>query len=560
MHLSGQKEILTATQKQQSEIEKSREEAAAARGEASIKGAEARAEIYAKSGEERARIAAAAAEKARQGVAKETAKQHLVEKFQEFNIVKKTNESDDAYIERAQGIAPEILGGQLAGLHRDYQSTQAQINKLTADSAASYPTRLAEAAWQHAKILIPDSVQKQQLDKLDPVRRETAIALLHGGDAKVIQSSYSEGIGQVQKTVQQFDPDTQVRIQELKNEAYQTADELAKKKADIRYASAIPEFLKQIKSPGAAADDDIDFSRMTPGVTPARPGAGAAPVAAGAPAARPFLLPGGAPSEISPVRTPGALPPTPGEVYGPGAAGYGWEPGQQTPLIGKVSDALGSAADAASRVQLMKPVLGAIDLAGASANQWVGTPQFSLLEAARRNERPPEFYENAPGRDTGFTGAYLQGMGLPRTMNPPARGLPPTPAEIAAFRAGVPSRRPVIATPVGGGVPLDIAAPGQGFVPTSLNRLNTEQQLLDNYVRGRAPAFDPTMVNVRTPAEITSGNAMRAMTEAASTNELRKRIARHPKTQMYPVSPLKDKLSTMNLSELQALYRQLGPE
>jgi hypothetical protein len=497
-HLAGQKEILTATQLQQSQIETARETARVKLQTQEDIAAETRTQIRAGTDIKKAEIAAAAAEKARQGVAKETAKQHLVEKFQEFNIPMKKGESDDDYIARAQEIAPVQLGGQLASLDTDYRTAVAKHDKLLADAAASYPARLSEATWQHAKALIPDSVQKKQLDQMAPLQRETAMALL-GDKGKEIRNTYDASRAQAEKTVPREDDETYNKRLQLANEAKQLQDELARKKADIRYASAIPEFLKQIKSPGAAAPD-IDFSRMSSPPGTARPGAGA-PAAVGAPGAR--ALPG----EIAP---PGARsvvpPPTAAEVYGPEGSGFG----ETYRQYGAPAAVLSLPYQAGAKLgSLMEYPAAAVT--ENIPRKGYRTGQFLLGQKLFPESGVPTSDEiaNPQGMDI-----YQNYLGIPKGFNVTAAGRPPTPAEIATFRAGVPARRTVIAPPEIYGVPGGLIGPPQAPPPSPFS-------------------------------------------DAYQAQTLRSAIRAHPRTNNSPM--LDQQLNAMNLPQLQQTLDQLGP-
>ncbi len=451
----------------------------------------------------------------------------LTRLYKQKGIAKNPNESDEDYVVRAAGEYNKQLGGHLDATAQAAESSNAKLSAATAAAATNYRQRLRDNTWRILQPQLADLIDAKTIKDLQsatPVMRDEKLGQLLG-DAKFkkLASSYSFAEDQALKATPQFTGEEQINIDALKRAAQSAESNRDTLLRDPRYSGAIP-FTKAFSG---ETPREYDFSKpKAPGEVAPVPGAGAK-------------------------KTMPPPPATPSEIYGGGNYGYG--PAQEQPLMGDIYGGLRSTGEAIDRSMpagLATPLLAGFDLVTAGANRLIGTPTGSTLEWARRNARSPEFYADQPGRDAGFVGAYLQGMGLPRTMNPPQHGLPPTQAEIMAFRnAMAPKAFPL--------------TPGdQTFVPQPVPRapmqippelLATPQNYAAAYQSGGLGAIALNATRTASPAEI-------ALSESAHAAELRKRIARHPKAESYPAQPLRDKLSTLSLPELQTLYRQLGPE
>lgn len=581
--LKGRKEILAETQRAAAEIESAREKAALERTKeiqrsaAEIEAkreisAEKREDVRAKTRLEEARIDAETAIKKAAAATKEAHKQELVDYFGKLQIAKKDKETDDEYIARAQVELPTQLAKQLANLHNSIGTLAERRDELATKAASTYPIRLAKAAWDMSKSFIPEPY-RGEMAKLEPLQRDTYIATL-GPKGKTIADAYALGFDKARKVVYEVEAKDDQEIKNLNRLIAISQDDLSKRMADVTYSAAIPEFQRmigilpsEVRTPGAGAAagsgaydwmgnpiatgkaEGLDFSRSA---LPGKPAAGSAGAPGNVGAAAPAG--GGAPP-------PASDAPSMADVLSPAGSNIG-EGYRRFGVVGAVGalpysagQALGSAIEAAP---------GLVDRYGGKAAQLIFGPEIVPTPRLFLDPKAKDEIVNPMGMDL-----YLNSLGIPQGFNVTAAGRRPTDAEIAEFRAKVPPRLP--AGPLKRGVP-----PSQGEISAILDKItpvsppmeirgparppvaappmidtgwsNREQQFLRP-----TPAYTGPSVRAATPAEV-------AMSEAAQAAELRKRIARHPKAAKFPVSPLRDKLSTMNLPELQTLYRQLGPE
>ncbi len=564
-HLAGQKEILTQQQKLAAELEKQREEAAYQRTELSTASAE-----------KRAQIAADAAQKARTMAETQQEQQRLIREFQELGVERKKGESDEDYIVRAQGEARTVRGQHLAALHNQSQAYVAQINDIAAKAAASYPQRLSDYAWARTVAQESDPARQAALKAVkDPAAREAALAKLGTSKAAVaLRGTYQLELDKAQTAVGPLEPTQQIEIERLRNMAGAAARSFETLIQNPRYAPAIPEFNRLIGQPAPGAGGGIDFSRIAPPGTGSARQPGGLPVGVAAPAVAPEIGPRLPPTPLAPpvprpaaaAAAPGVVaPPSAAEVYGGTGPDYGWAPGQRTPLIGAFSEPVTKAGAAISNWNPLPAVTVPLDIGGAIANQWLGTPQFSLTERARAAGAFDQLQENPQ-----LVQAQLRGMGLPGTL--PESVPAPTPAEIAAYATL--RRGPLRAPAVYGSMPLPSPAPAAPEIApppqATLGRLDLEQRLLQDYARRTAPVFDPTMLNVQSRAAIEAGRgpgpsrpALPAPTpayEVMGADALRATRLREAMRLKYPKATQLLNLDVIPYEKLKDLYDRLELE
>jgi hypothetical protein len=565
VHLSGQKELQTQAQKQQSDIETARDKAAFERTELSGKNAEERARIEAASREKAAEIAAAAREKSFLAAATDREKKELIHEFQSLDIERDKGETDDDYISRAQKEARKIRAGHLADLHNRSQDYVQEIDDISLKAAKTHPQRLSDYAWQ--RVIASEEDPKRQAalrGQVTPAQRDAALAKL-GSKGKVLSDTYAFELQKAETAVSFLEPTQQIRIKNLTEQRDDSLSSLRVLEQNPKYASAIPEFNKLIgRKPGEIGGGGAgDFSLARPG----GPGGGAGAGAAGAPGRA------GLPGEIAPIgpELPGTVVPrpvvpgpvvppgstaaalTPDEIYGPGEAGYGWGPGQRTPLVGNLSAPVERFGNWISDYRTpLKGAWNAADLLGASANQWLGTDTLPTSQAMQERAN---IMGTPQTTNPQLVQAQLKTMGLPPNLNPPERGLPPTPAEIAAFRAGVPARRPLGA----GAYPVEIAPTTMpaAYLPGGLGAPPVAAPMPPALNR-RALAFDPRPTFGPAPAPVSPTSTLAP--EIMGERELRTVRLRQALRLKYPKEIGLLNIDVIPLESLQPLYDRLERE
>jgi hypothetical protein len=517
-----QKELQTTLLKSQAEIQEARDKAEALRQEARdlklderqrttlheqadewdkrIAAQEKRQQEFIEAGYKKAELAAQTAIEVADKRAQAAERSRVKDKFGELGFVQEEGESDEKYIARSQKQYKSDLAAQLTNTYNVIEGTRKQIQDLTSKSISDYPRRLAEEAWKSTRGLIPEP-QQGILDKMDPVKRAAQIAGLPD-KYKSAKLQFSQGLKDAREIIPEVDAKTQSLV-DGKGGLRVQLGELEKVHAlrlnSKDYAPAIDEYLKRIGAPGApppgtglvpppAAGTGQQFDYMgNPVASAANPASGLAFGKAATTSPASALTPGvgtGAGAPLNPVSPAAAATVSTNAAVDPAVQARIQARKDEAVLLGTTPD------------ELYSP---ALQTSARVSRALVDNPTLSL-------------------------------SGLPSLVpvGPPARGLPPTPGEIAAFRAGIgrpaaspapgimdriamgvrdaapsafaPAIPPTAPAPIAGrmpgpatyneavGVPLELGPSPAAFPPTAMFPVGG---------LGRAPAVAPGVMDAR---------------------------------------------------------------
>src|ERR1051325_411311 len=342
--------------------------------------------------------------------------------YRQQGLQPRLGETDDEFLARASVEYNKALGQHLDTAGDLAESYRAKVDKATSEAAINYQQRLRDAVWQNIQpqlsSLIKDKKLIAELNSASPLVRDAKLGQLLS-DPKGAQLATAYGFAQKQalEMVPQFTAEQKVTIDSLNRAAQRAEVSRDTLLQNPKYSGAIP-YTKMFKE---AATPEIDTSKAAP------PGAST----------------GSRQSEIigPPAKTvakatqtaavaAGMAPATPAEIFGPGPEGYGWGPGQTQPLIGSISEPVQRVGRWLGDYRTpLRGIYNAVDLAGAAANQWLGTQTLPTAETMQ--ERAQLLAPDTSNPQ--LVQAALRELQLPPTLQAP-QGVP-TQSEIEAFRA-----------------------------------------------------------------------------------------------------------------------------